>query len=228
MLKTAVAIPAYNAADTIGQVISQVASFVSCENIFVVDDGSNDQTELLARDKGAQVLRHEFRKGKGSALHDATKNLLEQDYELIITLDSDLQHDPSAIPDFVSAAETFDVVIGKRIFAVEEMPFHRLLSNSITTRLIAWRTGVRVEDSQCGYRLYHSSVLRKVDSNSRHYDYESDILIKAALAGFSIGYVPIKTIYNDSKSSIRAIDILRFMKVFLKSFAIDKKNLFNR
>lgn len=78
MLKTAVAIPAYNAADTIGQVISQVASFVSCENIFVVDDGSNDQTELLARDKGAQVLRHEFRKGKGSALHDATKNLLDK------------------------------------------------------------------------------------------------------------------------------------------------------
>ncbi len=218
MLRTAVAIPAHNAANTIGQVISQVAKFVPCENIFVVDDGSSDQTELIAREKGVWVLRHDIRRGKGSALHDATKKILEQDYELIVTLDSDLQHDPSEIPCFISAAERFDVVIGKRIFSSNEMPFHRLLSNSITTGLISWRTGAKVEDSQCGYRLYHESVLKKVDSKLKHYDYESDILIKAALAGFSIGFVPIKTIYNNSKSSIRVINIFRFIKVYLKSF----------
>ncbi len=218
MHRTAVAIPAYNAANTIGQVISQVAKFVPYENIFVVDDGSNDQTEFIAREKGVWVLRHEVRRGKGSALHDATKKIIEQDYESIITLDSDLQHDPSEIPDFISAADEFDVVIGKRVFSSEEMPFHRSLSNSITTGLISWRTGVKVEDSQCGYRLYHMSVLKKVDSKCTHYDYESDILIKAALAGFSIGFVSIKTIYNNSESSIKVIDILRFIKVYLKSF----------
>jgi glycosyltransferase involved in cell wall biosynthesis len=158
------------------------------------------------------------RRGKGSALRDASKKVLEQNYDLVITLDSDLQHDPSEIPNFVLASERFDVVIGKRDTSTNRMPVHRFFSNSITSELISLRTGAKVEDSQCGYRLYRAEVLRSVDSRCRHYDYESDILIKAALAGFSVGFVPIKTIYNDSKSSIGVFDILRFMKVYLKSF----------
>ncbi|HUI30400.1 MAG TPA: glycosyltransferase family 2 protein [Candidatus Acidoferrales bacterium] len=219
MLRVAAAIPAYNAAGTIGSVISQVAAYVGPENIFVVDDGSADETTLIARRKGAWVLRHTRRRGKGSALHDAVKEIIEQDYEWIITLDSDLQHDPGEIPNFLSAAEHFDVVLGKRSISSSGMPFHRFLSNLITSKLISLRTGIDVEDSQCGYRLFRAEVLRKIESPSRHYDYESDILLKAALGGFSIGFVPIKTIYNDSKSSIRVIDVLRFMKVYLKSFA---------
>ncbi len=218
MHKTAVAIPAHNSADTIGMVISQVVAYVKPESVFVVDDGSTDNTELFARDKGVWVLRHNTRRGKGSALRDAVRKIIEQDYEWIITLDSDLQHDPAEIPNFQSAAEHFEVVLGKRAISPNGMPFHRFLSNLITTKLISLRTGVNVEDSQCGYRLFHADVLRRVDSRCRGYDYESDILIKAALAGYSIGFVPIKTIYNDSKSSISVIDILRFMKVYLKSF----------
>ncbi len=220
MRKTAVAIPAYNAANTIGSVISQVAIFVKSENIFVVDDGSTDETELIAREKGVWVLRHTTRRGKGAALRDAVKKIVAQDYELIITLDSDLQHDPGEIPKFLSAADRFDVVLGKRSISPVDMPFHRFLSNSLSTKLISLRTGVTVEDSQCGYRLFHSEVLEKIDSQCRHYDYESDILLKAALAGFSIGFVSIKTIYNDSKSSIRVLDILRFIKVYLKSYVV--------
>ena len=218
MPKVAVAIPAYNAAKTIGEVISQVSKFVSHGNIFVVDDGSSDQTELIAREKGVWILRHNVRKGKGATLRDVTMKTLELGYDFIITLDSDLQHDPAEIPSFISASEKFDVVIGKRTISTERMPIHRFLSNSITTKLISLRTGVKVEDSQCGYRLYKAEVLKAVDSRCKYYDYESDILLKAALAGFTIGFIPIKTIYNDSKSSIRVIDILRFMRVYLKSF----------
>jgi len=218
MLRAAVAIPAHNAANTIGEVISQAAKFVSYENIFVVDDGSDDQTERIARENSVWVLRHENKKGKGSALHDATKKILEQGYELMITMDSDLQHDPSEIPDFISASDKFDIVIGKRVFSSGIMPFHRSLSNSITSGLISLRTGAKIDDSQCGYRLYHASVLKKVESKCRHYEYESDILIKAALGGYSIGFIPVKTIYNNSKSGIKVMDILRFVKVYLKSF----------
>ncbi len=218
MLRTAVAIPAYNAAATIGEVISRVGKFVACGDIFVIDDGSDDQTQFIAHEKGAWVLRHEVKRGKGSALHDATNKILEGGYEAIITLDSDLQHDPSEIPDFISASDKFDIVIGQRTFSSGEMPFHRFLSNSITTKLLSLRTGARIEDSQCGYRLYHASVFGKIDSKCRHYDYESDILIKALLAGFKVGFVPIKTIYNDSRSGIKALDIMRFIRVYLGSF----------
>jgi glycosyltransferase involved in cell wall biosynthesis len=226
MRRVAVAIPAYNAASTIGQVISQVACYVPPESIFVVDDGSNDRTGAIAKQKGVWILRHRTRRGKGSALRDAINKIIEQNYELIITLDSDLQHDPAEIPAFISASEKFDIVLGKRTISTDEMPFHRFLSNSITTKLIMWRLShaadrrlnADIEDSQCGYRLYHASVFMRIDSKCRHYDYESDILIKAALAGFSIGSIPIKTIYNGSSSRMRVADIFRFVMVYLKSF----------
>ena len=219
MRKIAVAIPAHNAADTIGRLISRVAEFVPSENIFVVDDGSTDKTELVARQHGVWVLRHAVRKGKGSSLRDASQKILLENYDSIITLDSDLQHDPSEIPSFIQASDSFDVVVGKRDVSAGHMPIHRFLSNSITSKLISLRTGAKIEDSQCGYRLYRAEVLKKVDSTRKHYDYESDVLIKAVLAGFSVGFIPVKTIYNDSESRINVLDILRFASVYFRSFA---------
>ncbi len=220
MPKVAVAIPAHNAAKTIGEVISRAAKFVSFEDIFVVDDGSTDQTDYIAHGLGVWVLRHNFKRGKGSSLRDATRKILELDYDSVITVDSDLQHDPDEIPSFISASQELDIVIGKRTISVDRMPVHRYLSNSITTGLISMRTGIKIEDSQCGYRLYKTSVLKSVESRCRYYDYESDLLIKAALAGFRVGFVPIKTIYNDSKSGMRAVDIFRFIRVYLSSFLV--------
>jgi len=219
MYRVAVAIPALNARETIGEVITGVSQFVPASDIFVVDDGSSDETEMIARQQGVWVLRHAARRGKGAALRDAVRKILELNYDSIITLDSDLQHDPAEIPAFVSASERFDVVIGKRMISSNRMPIHRFMSNSITTKMISIRTGVRIDDSQCGYRLYKTEVLKAVHSHRRHYDYESEILIKSALAGFKIGFVPIKTIYNGSKSSIKVMDIIRFIGVYLASFA---------
>ncbi|HQT91739.1 MAG TPA: glycosyltransferase family 2 protein [Candidatus Kryptobacter bacterium] len=220
MPKIAVIIPAYNAAATIGELISGVSRVVSRENIFVVDDGSNDETKFIARDLGVWVLRHVVRRGKGSALRDGVMKALGLNYELIITMDSDLQHDPTEMPNFIAAAAHLDIVVGKRNISTDVMPFHRVISNTLTTRMISSRTGVTIEDSQCGYRLYRARVLRAIDSRCRHFDYESDMLLKAVIEGYRVGFVPIKTIYNDSKSSIRIIDILRFIMVYIKSFPL--------
>ncbi len=220
MPKIAVVVPAYNAAGTIGELISRLSGSVSRENIFVVDDGSADQTESIAHDLGVWVLKHRTNRGKGSALRDGLKKAVELDYELIVTLDADLQHDPSEIPSFVEAASHLDIVVGKRSISPRTMPFHRVISNTLTSKMISWRTGSVVDDSQCGYRLYTARVLKAIDSDCRYFDYESDILLKAALRGFRIGSVPIKTIYNDSRSNMRAVDILRFVIVYLKSFKV--------
>jgi len=218
MPKTAVVVPAYNAANTLGDLVTRISRNVREENIFVVDDGSSDRTEFVAREKGVWVLRHASRRGKGSALGNGTRKALELGYDLIITIDSDLQHDPDEIPVFITASEHFDVVVGERSVSTSQMPVHRFLSNSITSGMITLRTGVKIKDSQCGYRLYRAEVLRSINSKATHFDYESDILIKSALAGFRIGSVPIRTIYNNSFSSMRFVDVARFVRVFLKSY----------
>ncbi len=220
MRKVAVVIPAFNAAGTIAELINQISKFISPENIFVVDDGSDDQTEFIARDLGVWVLHHVNRKGKGTALRDGAMKALGLNYELILTIDSDLQHDPAEIPKFLSAASNLDIVIGRRNISTDTMPIHRVISNKLTSKMIASRTGAAIEDSQCGYRLYRARVLRAIDSRCRHFDYESDMLLKATIEGYRVGFVPIKTIYNGSDSSMRVIDILRFIRVYLKSFPI--------
>lgn len=220
MPKIAVVIPAHNAAGTMSELVSRVSRFVPAEDIFVVDDGSADETGLIARDTGVWVLRHSRRKGKGVALRDGCMKALELNYEMIITMDSDLQHDPAEIPTLIEAAAHLDLVVGKRDISTNTMPLHRFLSNTLTSGMLSSRTGTVIEDSQCGYRLYRARVLRAVDSRCRHFDYESDMLLKATLEGFRIGFVPIKTIYNDSRSYIRVIDILRFVRVYLKSFPV--------
>lgn len=218
MRKVAVVIPAYNAASTIGELVSRISSFVAAEDIFVVDDGSPDGTDLVARDLGVWVMRHSKKRGKGASLRDGCAKAVELNYEMVITIDADLQHDPDEIPNFVEAAAHLDVVVGKRDISMRAMPLHRYVSNTITSRILSSRTGTTIEDSQCGYRLYRTRVLRSVDSRYRHFDYESDMLLKTVLEGYRVAYIPIKTIYNNSKSNIHIIDIIRFIRVYLKSF----------
>ncbi len=220
MPKVAVVIPAHNAARTLGELLSRVSRQVKPDNIFVVDDGSTDETEFIARDLGVWLLKHSRRKGKGAALRNGTMKALELKAELIITMDSDLQHDPAEIPAFLDAAARFDLVVGKRSISTNDMPVHRFVSNTLTSRILSSRTRTNIEDSQSGYRLYKSEILRNVDSTCRHFDYESDMLLKAVLAGYRVGFIPIRTIYNGSVSYIRVIDILRFIKVYLKSFPV--------
>lgn len=219
MPKLAVVIPARNASRSLGELISGVSNFVSTQDVFVVDDGSSDETEFIARELGVWVLRHSKRKGKGVSLREGCRKALELNYEMVITMDADLQHDPAEIPKFMETASSQDVVVGRRDITMKTMPVHRYLSNSITSRMLSSRTGTTIEDSQCGYRLYRARVLRSVDSNYRHFDYESDMLLKASMEGFRVAFLPIRTIYNDSKSSIRIIDIFRFIRVYLKSFS---------
>lgn len=219
MRKVAVVIPAYNAAQTIGELISGISRFVAPEDVFVIDDGSPDGTDLIARDLGVWVMRHLKRKGKGASLRDGCAKAVELNYEMVITLDADLQHDPDEIPNFIDAASNLDVVVGKRDISVNAMPLHRYVSNTVTSRMMSSRTGTAIEDSQCGYRLYRTRVLRAVDSRYRHFDYESDMLLKAVLEGYRVAFLPIKTIYNGSKSTIHITDIFRFLRVYLKSFS---------
>jgi len=192
MMRIAVLIPAYNAGIGIQEVVERCLSF--CPRVLVVDDGSADGTGAWAWKAGAEVIRHPENRGKGMALRTGFGILLgEGQYDAILTLDADGQHDPSDIPGFLRAAEGrgVGIVIGSRLAHMQGMRRARRLFNRLSTRCIAHLCGQEIEDSQSGYRLLRTELLRRIEWKGVRYDLEADLLIQAARAGFPIVSIPI-------------------------------------
>ncbi len=220
--KLAVIIPAYNAQETLPTLITKLLLFVHAANILIVDDGSTDGTAEVARRQGVEVLRHERNLGKGGALRSGF-NVVKQknDVEAVVTMDADLQHKPEDVPIFVDKMNSTgaEIVIGRRKRIGTAMPFHRRLSNTITSFLVTVRTGMPILDSQCGFRLIQRRVLANVHLDSTGFEAETELLIKAAKLGFKVEFVPIDTLYRGETSHMRNwMTVQNFVKVLLKEY----------
>ncbi len=219
---TAVLIPALNAAQTLSELLSRLQPFVSRESIVVVDDGSTDGTARIAQECGAFVIRHGVNRGKGAALRSGFEYILgKTQFRSVITMDADLQHDPDEIPKFAARWEqgSVDVIVGNRKRAGSGMPFHRVMSNAITSLLVSARAGVVMKDSQSGFRLISREVLSAVTIDSDGYEAETELLIKAARKGFTIDFIPIATIYGNERSHMTHWQTTkRFLQVLMKEY----------
>jgi len=211
-MKILALIPAYNEEERIGKVVKKTLKY--CD-VIVIDDGSMDDTGKRAEEKGAFVIKHEKNRGKGDALITGFNYALKNNYDIIITLDADGQHDPSEIPNFLKKIDKYDIIIGARDF--KEMPFPRRISNTITTFLLSLRTHQSIGDSQSGYRLIKTDVLRGLDFKTERFILESELLVRAKCR---IGNVRIKTIYAGEKSHINNLrDTIKFIKFLIQSLS---------
>lgn len=227
-MKVCCIIPAYQEARAIDRVVTLTQKY--CDRVVVVDDGSTDGTGRIAQQNGAALLTHPSNRGKGAALRTGFKYALEHHFEIIITLDGDLQHNPNSIPRFLKKiSEDYDIVIGSRYHTQsEEMPFLRKLSNLITTRALRVLFKIPVTDSQSGYRAFRREVIARIPVRDDGFAAETEILIDAQRAGFRIGEVPIATNYGDEESKIRARrDTLRWLKTLSRNLFY-RSRLFNQ
>ncbi|HOV99759.1 MAG TPA: glycosyltransferase family 2 protein [Bacteroidota bacterium] len=219
----AILIPAFNAEKTLPQLLERVRKVVPDALCVVVDDGSQDSTESVARENGAVVVHHACNCGKGAALRTGFSYLLSiPDVCYIITMDADLQHIPEDIPSFLKVEEqtNADIVIGKRQRKGSKMPLHRRLSNTLTSWLVSTRTKLPILDSQCGYRLIRRNVIEVIQLESNGYEAETEFLLKAARNGFTIAHAPIQTVYNNEKSYMTNWHTtINFLNVLLKEYA---------
>jgi glycosyltransferase involved in cell wall biosynthesis len=215
-------IPAFNESGHIGDVVRGVAEQIPSSNILVIDDGSSDSTVAEAEEAEVEVVRNPVNLGKGATLLKGFDLFAEKSgIEAVFTLDADGQHAPGEMAAFIAAyrERKADIVIGSRMADTAGMPPLRRFTNWFTSAIISQRAGVRLEDSQSGYRLLRISLLRKLELVTRNFDLESEILIKAAKLGAVIVSVPITTIYGEEKSKINPlVDTWRFLKLVSRSF----------
>ncbi len=218
-MRTCVIIPTYNESKTIAGLIKQVISLGF--KVIVIDDGSNDFTADIAQASNATVLRNNRNLGKGAALVKGYNFAVAQGFDAVISMDGDGQHEPDDLAVFAQRLESSNcgVVIGNRMATVKQMPVLRILTNRFMSWLISLTTGQYIPDTQCGFRLVRSDVLRKIILFTTKYETESEILIRAARLGFKIESVPVKTIYSGQKSQINPlVDTLRFMRFIFSEF----------
>lgn len=211
-----VLVPVYNGTPFIRPFLRRVPAEAKSHLCFI-DDGSTDGSGELLKRLRLRVLTHRSNQGKGAALGSGFEFGRRLKRKYIVTLDVDLQHPPEQILAFLPSMDDHICLGYRRQRAV--MPLLRQFSNFATSLLITVRTGKIIRDSQCGYRGFPTYLVQTIRFSERGFQFESEFLIKAALAGYGIKHVEIPTIYNAEPSAMNNIsDTLKFISMWFRSF----------
>jgi glycosyltransferase involved in cell wall biosynthesis len=194
-------IPAFNAERTIIEVVEEVGGYGL--PLLVVDDGSTDSTAVLLERLAVATIRHPVNLGKGAALRTGFAWAAKNGFTGVVTLDSDGQHDPTAIPLIISTAERegFDLLIASRRSQFEQMSGLRRQWNRFGVWCFLKRTGFTIDDSQSGFRFYSARLLQDIELTADGYEMEMEILMKAWRKGFRVASIPVAARVADGRST---------------------------
>ena len=212
-----VVIPAYQAARTIGTLVSRIKD--QGLPVIVVDDGSRDDTASIASAEGALVISHLRNEGKGRALRTGFEYALRARYDGVVTIDSDAQHDPAEITELISIGEHqhAGIVVGNRMMNGRLMPRARLWTNAFMSTVVSALARQRIPDSQCGFRFIRKEVLGSVPLRSRRFEIETELLLRAAARRWKIISVPVRVNYENHHSHIKPLpDAIRFIGLVIR------------
>ena len=205
-----VALPVYNEARHVDRVLDEVRRRTDAE-ILVVDDGSTDGTaEILAKRPELRVVRHVKNRGYGAALLTAFQYAQDQEFELLVTIDCDGQHEPCRIPLFFDACTIdVDIVSGSRYLRAFEgdtpPPLERRRINEQVTAELNRRLGSALTDAFCGFKCYRVDSLRRLNISEPGYAMPLEVWVQAACAGLRIVELPVPLIYLDEKRSFGGV-----------------------
>ncbi|MCL8535855.1 DUF2062 domain-containing protein [Chryseobacterium gallinarum] len=234
--KICIVIPTYNNEKTLKRVIDGVLDYT--ESIIVVNDGSTDSTpHILSQYPQITVISLPENKGKGNGLETGFRKAKESGYDYAITIDSDGQHYPDDIPVFVKALieEKEDVLlIGNRNMSQDGIPKKSSFGNRFSNFWFWFETGIRLEDTQSGYRLY---PLRKIPKKffTPKFEFEIEIIVRTAWRHVPVKNVPIKVLYDPAErvshfrpfKDFTRISILNTILVTITLFYIIPRNFVN-
>jgi len=238
-LKCCVLIPTYNNADTFARVLDGVLAIT--QDIIVVNDGATDGTaEILKNYPNIHQIHLPVNKGKGNALNVGFKEARKLDYDFAITIDSDGQHFPEDIPVFLEALkqeETRNVLyIGSRNMKQHDVPGSSSFGNKFSNFWFWFETGTWLTDTQCGYRLYPLTEIEKLKLYTPKFEFEIEIIVRAAWSGTLVKNIPVKISYDEAERvshfrkgpDFARISVLNTVFVFITLFYIKPRDFFRK
>ncbi len=206
-----VGIPAYNESGSIASVVTTAEEYA--DSVLVVDDGSRDDTALVASEAGATVIEHEYNRGYGAALKTLFRAANREEAEHLVIIDADNQHDPTDVPRLVTAQRNADadIVIGSRFVdgAITDVPRYRRLGLFVVNTLTNLSIGAvhprnRISDTQSGFRVYSRRAIAGLaddETIGSQMNASTDVLYHAHQRGYAIDEVGIRVRYDVENAS---------------------------
>jgi glycosyltransferase involved in cell wall biosynthesis len=203
--RTLAVIPCCNEEAAIGSVVLKTKRFVT--HVLVVDDGSSDETRNVAKEAGATVISHKKNRGKGAAIRTGFQYALDNNFDYVVTIDGDGQHNPLEIPKLLDNVinNGHDISIGYRVGSDTEMPIWRRVGKRVLDYTTSMGTGGVVTDSQCGFRAFNKKAVKAITPKLRGeaFSVESEQLIKAHESGLKVANTSVTCKYKDLQTSTK-------------------------
>ena len=197
-------IPAYNEENHIADVIKKSLLYV--DQVVVCDDGSTDDTAKIAKSAGAIVIS-QSNQGYGAAISTLFDYARRNNAKIMVTLDSDGQHNPDQIPLLLDAIITHgvDVSVGSRFLGDTEASGYRKAGIKIITSAANYGTNLKISDSQSGFRAYSRKAISTIHPTEQGMSVSTEILLKISNKGLSLAEVPISIIYGPDTSEHNSV-----------------------
>jgi glycosyltransferase involved in cell wall biosynthesis len=202
--KITVCIPAYNEEKNIANIVQRARNHA--DEVIVCDDGSSDNTAKLAKQEGAFVINHPKNCGYGKTIRTLFQSALERMADVIVTLDSDGQHDPEQIPSVIEPIlkNRFDIVIGSRFIDKKDgikVPYYRSFGIKTITKFTKQASYRNLTDAQSGFRAYSRHAVESMNLVEDGMQISTEILLRAGSKKLTITEVPITINYDVKNTS---------------------------
>ncbi len=200
--RTLIVLPTYNERENLPNLVPQILAQNPGIEVLVVDDNSPDGTgkladEMAKADKRVRVIHRPGKQGLGTAYIAGFKWALQRGYEFVFEMDADFSHNPDHIPEFLKAANEYDLVLGSRYLygvTVVNWPMSRLLLSYYANKYARLATGMPFSDTTGGFKCYRRKVLESIDLDairSEGYSFQIETTFRAWRKGFKIGEITI-------------------------------------
>ena len=218
-----VCIPSYNAESTIEEAVNLCKQFAS--EILVINDGSSDNTEEIARKAGADIITHKKNRGYGGAIKTGLEEGLRRNAKVTITFDADLQHDANDIPKIIQPilSNEADIVIGSRFLEKsDDVKPYRKFGIQLITKMVNSFSGSNIKDGESGLRAYSLDALEQLIPmlETEGMGMSAEILLKAAVSKLKIVEVPRKEMYPENVQTSSQNPLRHGLTVILTIFKL--------